>query len=167
VDVPTVGGSFEVQISSNMDVETVYLPTTCDWVEEVKTKVISTNTYYFEVAPNETEKDRKMSLVFRNSEYKLSDTLHVRQAYLPSFSFTTTRQEVMGPWLKEPGKGTRIYWGDGSYEPYVKDITHSYSEPGLHTVLVEGDPLAPIRISEYEDGMAIDFSRLRKKEKAE
>lgn len=168
VEVPTVGGDFEVQITSNMDVETEILPATCDWVEEVKTKVLSTNTYYYVVAPNETGEARKMSLVFRNSEYKISDTLHVFQPYLPGFSITTARQEIVIPLLMgEPGEETWIFWGDGSFEPYSPNLSHSYVTPGLHTVLVEGDPLVPIRISDYEDGMVIDFSRLNKKEEAQ
>ena len=42
--VPTVGGGFEVQITSNLDVEIEFQPASCDWVEEVKSKTISTNT---------------------------------------------------------------------------------------------------------------------------
>lgn len=167
VEVPTMGGSFEVQITSNLDVETEYLPASCDWVEEVKTKMFSTNTYYFLVEPNGTGEAREMSLVFRNAEYKLSDTLHVRQASLPGFSFTTTQHEVKGTWLKEPGEGVRVFWGDGSYDLYTPDLTHNYTQPGSHTVIVEGDPLAPICISELEDGMVMDFSRLWKKEDAQ
>ena len=166
VEIPTVGGDFEVQITSNLDVETEMLPASCDWVEEVMTKMISTNTYFYMVAPNETGEPREMSLVFKNTEYNLSDTLHVKQAFMPGFSFTTSRQEVKGPWLMEPGEGVRVFWGDGSYEPYAPDLIHSYAEPGPHTVVIEGDPVAPIRISELEDGMVIDFSRIKKTEEA-
>ena len=83
VEMPAEGGSFDVQVTSNLDVEIVSQPASCDWVGEVQTKAVSTNTYYFAVAPNESREDRSMSLVFRNQAYKLSDTVHVHQAYMP------------------------------------------------------------------------------------
>lgn len=159
--VPTVGGGFEVQITSNLDVEIEFQPASCDWVEEVKSKTISTNTYYFIAAPNETGEAREMFLVFRNAEYELSDELHVRQGALPSFSFTTKRQEVKVPWLTESNDVVHVFWGDGSYQYYAPDLVHSYVEPGLHTVQVEGKAVQPVKITELEDGMVIDFSRIK------
>ena len=161
VEVPTLGGSFEVQITSNLDVEIEVQPASCDWVEEVKTKMISTNTYYFMAAPNETGDARDMFLVFRNAEYELSDVLHVRQLSLPGFSFTTTRQEVRVPWLTESNDVVWVFWGDGNYHSYAPDLVHNYAEPGLHTVQVEGKTVAPVTISDLEDGMVIDFSRIK------
>ena len=159
--VPTVGGGFEVQITSNLDVEIEFQPASCDWVEEVKSKTISTNTYYFMAAHNETGEAREMFLVFRNAEYELSDELHVRQGALPSFSFTTKRQEVKVPWLTESNDVVHVFWGDGSYQYYSPDLVHSYVEPGLHTVQVEGKAVQPVKITELEDGMVIDFSRIK------
>ena len=83
VDILATGGSFSVQVTSNLDVEWVADPGDCDWVEEVQTKTLSTNTYYFAVAPNEGRAARSMDLVFRNEKYGLSERVHVRQAYLP------------------------------------------------------------------------------------
>ena len=159
--VPTVGGGFEVQITSNLDVEIEFQPASCDWVEEVKSKTISTNTYYFMAAHNETGEAREMFLVFRNAEYELSDELHVRQGALPSFSFTTKRQEVKVPWLTESNDVVHVFWGDGSYQYYAPDLVHSYAEPGLHTVQIEGKVVQPVKITELEDGMVIDFSRIK------
>lgn len=167
VDVPSLGSGFDVQITSNLDIETEILPATCDWVEEVKTKMISTNTYYFLAAPNETKEAREMSLVFRNAAFNLSDTLHVRQAFQPGFSFTTTRSQVKVPFLREPGQNVCVFWGDGTVEPYAPDLVHTYAAPGVHTVVVEGDPVAPVRFSDWEDGMVIDLRRtmIKKEEK--
>lgn len=83
VDMPVDGGTFDVQVTSNLDVEIGMLPASCDWVKEIQTKTLSTNTYYFSVAANDGREERAMSLVFRNGKYGLSDTVHVRQAYLP------------------------------------------------------------------------------------
>jgi len=83
VDIPTDGGTFEVQVTSNLNVEIGMQPASCDWVEELQTKTYSTNTYWFAVAPNGTRDAREMALIFRNEKYGLSDTVHVRQPYLP------------------------------------------------------------------------------------
>ena len=108
-----------------------------------------------------------MSLVFRNAAFNLSDTLHVRQAFQPGFSFTTTRSQVKVPFLREPGQNVRVFWGDGTVEPYAPDLVHTYAAPGVHTVVVEGDPVAPVRFSDWEDGMVIDLRRtmIKKEEK--
>lgn len=72
------GGSFDVQVTSNLDVEVV-MPEDCDWISEVSTKTISTNTYYYTVAPNETRSTRTASIIYRNRKFSMTDTVHVRQ----------------------------------------------------------------------------------------
>lgn len=161
IEVPTAGSGFDVQITSNLDVVTEFLPASCDWVEEVKTKIVSTNTYYFVAAANETGEAREMSIVFRNTEYNMSDTLLIRQAFLPGFSYTTSLQEVKGPWLSETSERAQIFWGDGVYESYNPDATHIFAQPGWHTVNVEGLTMTPLTLPELEDGMVIDFSRIK------
>ena len=81
VDMPGDGGSFDVQVTSNLDVEIASIPDPCDWVGEIQTKTLSTNTYCFSVAPNAGCGDREMELVFFNRPYGLSDTVHVRQGF--------------------------------------------------------------------------------------
>lgn len=103
-----------------------------------------------------------MFIEFRNAEYELSDVLHVRQLSLPGFSFTTTRQQVKVPWLTESNDIVWVFWGDGNYQSYTPDLFHNYADPGLHTVQVEGNTVDPLTISDLEDGMVIDFSRLAK-----
>ena len=136
-------------------------------MEYISSKTISTSIYAFQVAPNDVGEDREMSLVFKNVQREFYDTLHVRQKYIPGFTFTTNHLEVKAPLLKQPGEGTMVYWGDGSSELYAPDLTHHFATPGQHTVVVEGNPVDPIRISDLEDGMVIDFSRIIKKEVAQ
>jgi hypothetical protein len=102
-----------------------------------------------------------MSIVFRNTEYNMSDTLLIRQAFLPGFSYTTSLQEVKGPWLSETSERAQIFWGDGVYESYNPDATHIFAQPGWHTVNVEGLTMTPLTLPELEDGMVIDFSRIK------
>lgn len=167
LDIPSMGGEFDTKVSSNLDIELEVLPASCDWVQILSSKTITTSTYAFQVAPNDVGEDREMALVFKNVQREFSDTLHVRQKYIPGFTFTTLQIEVKAPLLKQPGEGTMVYWGDGTSAPYAPDLTHRYTEPGKHTVAVEGDPVDPIRISDLEDGMVIDFSRIIKKEVAQ
>ena len=167
LDIPSMGGEFDTKVSSNLDIELEVLPASCDWVQMISSKTISTSTYAFQVAPNDVGEDREMSLVFKNVQREFSDTLHVRQKYIPGFTFTTNHLEVKAPLLKQPGEGTMVYWGDGSSELYGPDLTHHFATPGQHTVVVEGNPVDPIRISDLEDGMVIDFSRIIKKEVAQ
>ena len=80
VDMPAAGGVFDVQVTSNLNVAFEMQPASCDWVEEVQTKTLSTNTYCFSVAPNASRETREMDLVFRNEKYGLVAPVHVRQA---------------------------------------------------------------------------------------
>ena len=74
---------------------------------------------------------------------------------------------MKGPWLSEDVEEVTVFWGDGSFEPYAPNLVHRYAGPGSHTVQVEGNTLLPVRIPELEDGMVIDFSRIKKKEEAQ
>jgi hypothetical protein len=157
-----------VRVTTNLNIEIEVLPASCDWVKLVKSKTVSSHTYSFEVAANETGEAREMSLVFKNEEFDSSDTVKVKQGYMPSFTFTTAKQEVTAPWLEKPAEGARIFWGDGSYEPYVQGVKHRYAQPGEYTIIVEGGaPLyAPVRVTEFEEGMVLDFSYINYKEAA-
>ena len=79
VDMPAAGGIFDVQVTSNLSVAFEMQPASCDWVEELQTKTLSTNTYCFSVAPNASREARNMDLVFRNEKFGLAATVHVRQ----------------------------------------------------------------------------------------
>lgn len=76
------GGPFDVQVRSNMDVE-LLLPDTCSWLQEVKSKTLSTNTYTFSAERNDGRLERKCRLVFRNEEWAMADTVFVRQNCQP------------------------------------------------------------------------------------
>lgn len=78
VEIPAAGGAFDVQVTSNLDVE-VSIPAGCDWLDEISTKTISTNTYFFSVTANAGRSDRTAQLVFRNQKKSLSDTVFVKQ----------------------------------------------------------------------------------------
>ena len=118
------GGTFDVQVRSNMDVELLLLDT-CSWLREVKSKTLSTNTYTFSADRNDGRQERKCRLVFRNAEWAMADTVFVRQncqpillsedrVYLPkeASGFTVLvngqdpalfKLEISDPWMELTG----------------------------------------------------------------
>lgn len=82
------GGTFSVDVSSNVNVTTLIEYTNEDgtvktdsenWLRESNTKIMSTNTYHFNVDQNELFKDRYARVIFTNKEKNLSDTVSVYQ----------------------------------------------------------------------------------------
>ena len=80
VEVSSAGGIFAVEVRSNVDVTSIDYPQDCDWIKEIVTKAMSTNTYYFEAQKNEAYDPREAVFTFRNKEFGLEETLTVRQA---------------------------------------------------------------------------------------
>lgn len=87
--IASKGGSFSVDVSSNVDVTThieytdengILKYDSEDWLQENKTRSMSTNTYNFNVAINEGLADRYARVVFANKENGLSDTIKVVQS---------------------------------------------------------------------------------------
>ena len=77
----SAGETFAIEVASNVDVNINILhpdgsPT---WLQEHKTKTMSTNTYYFTAATNEEYDNREARIVFANKENNLSDTVKVIQ----------------------------------------------------------------------------------------
>ena len=82
------GETFAIEVASNIDVTYLIEYTNEDgtlntdsenWLQESKTKAMSTNTYYFTAATNEEYDNRQARIVFTNKENNLSDTLKVLQ----------------------------------------------------------------------------------------
>ena len=77
--VSSDGETIAVEVASNVDVA-VELPTEADWVTENTTRGISTNTYYFDIAPSEEYDQRTADIKFTNKENNLSEVVKVVQA---------------------------------------------------------------------------------------
>lgn len=77
VKVPASGEGFSLQVTSNLDVS--YEIVGGDWLHEVETKTVSTNTYYFAADPNTVRKERTCMIVFKDKKRGISDTVHVTQ----------------------------------------------------------------------------------------
>ena len=77
-EVSSAGGTITVEIRSNVDVSIV-IPKSCDWIRELTTKAMSTNTYVFEALQNETYSPREATITFRNMQFDIEETLTVKQ----------------------------------------------------------------------------------------
>ncbi len=76
--VPSAGETIAVEVKSNVDV-TVEMPKNADWITENTTRAVSTNTYYFDIDPNEEYDNRTTEIKFTNKENKLSETVTITQ----------------------------------------------------------------------------------------
>lgn len=73
------GETISVEVRSNVDVS-VELPSDVKWISENITRATSTNTYRFDIAPNEEYDQRSAKIKFTNKENGLSEQVTVTQA---------------------------------------------------------------------------------------
>lgn len=75
------GETFALDVASNVDVNIniVHPDNTDTWLQESSTKTMSTNTYYFTAAANESPDSREAKIIFTNKENNLADTVTVTQ----------------------------------------------------------------------------------------
>lgn len=75
------GETFAIEVSSNVDVSFNILHPDGSpiWLEECKTKTMSTNTYWFSAAANGEYDNREAKIIFTDKENNLSDTVKVIQ----------------------------------------------------------------------------------------
>ena len=76
--VSSDGGTIVVEVKSNVDVA-VEMPTDVDWISENTTRATSTNTYCFDIQPNEAYDQRSTEIKFTNKENNLSEVVKVAQ----------------------------------------------------------------------------------------
>lgn len=124
-----------------------------------------------ETRPNRAAKTRENLIQVYYEDYSVPDEVKVTQAGLePSFSYTTSRQEVKAPAFAQSGDGF-ILWGDGSYDwfdPFAdneKDLVHVYTDGApSHTIVVESGAVPWLKVPAPENGMHFNFSTLKKEE---
>lgn len=86
------GESIRVTVESNVDVEVV-MPQ-AGWISREWNKSLTSDLYYFEIAPNEDANSRSAEIIFRNSGKKLQSSVTVIQAAELAFTVSTTFVEV-------------------------------------------------------------------------
>ena len=76
--IPAEGGSFSVEVSSNVDVS-FDLGAGADWISSVGTKTVTTKSYDFVVAANALDQPRSADITFSNQSSGLSEKVTVSQ----------------------------------------------------------------------------------------
>ena len=76
--VSSDGETISVEVSSNVDVE-IEMPADADWISENTTRATSTNTYRFDIQPNEDYDQRSAEIKFTNKENGLSEVVVIKQ----------------------------------------------------------------------------------------
>lgn len=77
-EVSSAGGTFTVEIRSNVDVS-IDIPESCGWIRELATKAMSTNTFVFEALENKEFSPREATITFRSTQFDIEETLTVIQ----------------------------------------------------------------------------------------
>ena len=72
------GETIAVDVTSNVDIA-VELPIDADWVTENTTRALSTNTFYFDIAPSEEYDHRSAEIKFTNKANNLSEVVKITQ----------------------------------------------------------------------------------------
>ena len=93
--VPSAGETIAVEIKSNVDV-TIEIPNDVDWISENTTRATSTNTYYFDIAPNEEYDVRKAEIKVINKENNLSEPISINQSQKDAIVIANDSYEVKG-----------------------------------------------------------------------
>lgn len=78
VPMPTAGGSFQVEVSSNVTVE-MQVTSGEEWLTEDKTRTMSSHTYFFNVAANPDPDARTGEITFTSRETGLAEKVTVTQ----------------------------------------------------------------------------------------
>ena len=77
--VPSAGETIAVEVKSNVDVE-MEIPSDVDWIAENTTRATSTNTYYFDIQPNEDYDQRSAEIKVTNKANNLSEVVTIVQS---------------------------------------------------------------------------------------
>ena len=98
-DVPTIimgetsydfdakGGPLNIELISNMELDSEIGPYNCDWIIPVTTKALMSKTHYFSVLKNHGRARRQGWIVFQNDAHDYSDTVFINQAFQPILYF--------------------------------------------------------------------------------
>lgn len=91
-NVGSAGETIKVEVSSNVDVETV-MPGV-DWVLENTTRSMSTHTYYYTILPNDGYESRSAEIIYRNRTDGVEERVVINQAQKDAIVLANRLYEV-------------------------------------------------------------------------
>lgn len=93
--VSSDGETIAVNVTSNVDVA-IELPAEADWIAENTSRAASTNTYRFDIAPNENYDQRSAEIKFTNKENGISEIVKVVQTQKDAIVVAKNSYSVSG-----------------------------------------------------------------------
>lgn len=172
--VAAAGETIAIDVTSNVDV-TVELPSDVDWISENTTRATSTNTYRFDIQPNEDYDQRSAEIKFTNNESGLSEVVIVTQTQKDALvvakdSYTVDSEgdqieievghnvdfdiEISADWIKK-AQNTRAFVTD----VLVFDIAANTSEDNREGTIVftskDGSLSQTVKVYQKQEGTII------------
>ena len=145
VSVASGGGSFTVDVNTNVDV-TMAIAAGAEWLSEVETKAMSTHSYTFEAAPNESTDSREGRIVFKNAANGLEATVTVTQMQKDAIVVAQPLYEMGADGgLISIDATTNVELDVQISEPWVRQITTKSLEKVTYDFEVEANPDYDIR----------------------
>ena len=160
--VPSAGATIEVLTDEAIDNFNLF-HFESDWPEAVSLEKDQNGSYaVLRIAPNPTPFVRRTTCTVYRPGFDEPDIMDITQyGQKPSFFYETTLSEVTVPDLQSLTDPALVIWGDGTMEPYVQGLTHTYNAPGKHTIRIEGVSFPFFLIDLPQSGGKFDFSNLR------
>ena len=134
-----------------------------DWPEEVSVEPDAEgNRFLVQIGANPTPYVRRTGCdVYRPGFDEPDHIEFVQFGQNPSFSYQTSLREVVVPELDGLEETALVFWGDGTWEAYSEELTHTYAGDGIHTIRIESISLPFVLIHFPKTGAQFDFTRLR------
>ena len=93
--VSSDGETIAVEVTSNVDVA-VEVAADVDWISENTTRATSTNTYRFDILPNDNYDQRSTEIKFTNKENNISEVVKITQAQMDAIVLAKDSYTVDG-----------------------------------------------------------------------
>ena len=172
--VAAEGDTIAVEVSSNVDV-TVELPEDAYWVTESATRATSTNTYYFNIEPNEDYDQRTAEIKFTNNENGLSEVVTVTQTQMDALvvakeSYTVSSKgdqieievghnvdfdiEISANWIKQ-AQNTRAFVTDVLVFDIAANTTNDNREGTITFKSKDGSLKQTVKVYQQVEGTII------------
>ena len=164
--VPAVASEFSFRVAEDKT-DNYRLEYDADWIELVQSQGKEGGAEYrWKTKDNPGVVMREAQIKVYLNGFEEPDVFRVYQEGSGlSVSVTYSGKQVKAPSIYGlfPEKST-IWWGDGDSMPYSGGASHTYQSSGSHTVKVVTTLMEYIEraeVSELEEGMHIDFSKMR------
>ena len=164
--VPAVASAFSFRVAEDKT-DNYRVEYDADWIELVQSQGKEGGAEYrWKTKDNPGVVMREAQIKVYLNGFEEPDVFRVYQEGSGlSVSVTYSGKQVKAPSIYGlfPEKST-IWWGDGDSMPYSGGVSHTYKSSGSHTVKVVTTLMEYIEraeVSELEEGMHIDFSKMR------